>query len=52
MKKQMIRANKQFNDLTGLSAKTEVDIHKILDDKNVDAVIMATQEFYFHVYFY
>ena len=35
MKKQMTRANKQFNDLTGLSAKTEVDIHKILDDTNV-----------------
>ncbi len=49
MKKQMTRANKQFNDLTGLSAKTEVDIHKILDDKNVDAVIMATPD-HWHAY--
>ena len=42
MQNQMVKANKQFNKLTGLTAKSEVDIHKILEDKNVDAIIIDT----------
>ena len=49
MQNQMVKANKQFNKLTGLTAKSEVDIHKILEDKNVDAIIMATPD-HWHAY--
>jgi len=49
MQNQMVKANKQFNKLTGLIAKSEVDIHKILEDKNVDAIIMATPD-HWHAY--
>ncbi len=49
MDNQILKANKQLNDLSGYSAKSEKDIHKIFDDKNVDAVILATPD-HWHAY--
>ena len=49
MKKQLVRANKLYDKLTGLKAQNEEDIHKIFDDKDVDAIIMATPD-HWHSY--
>ena len=49
MEKQLVRANSLYEKLTGLKAKNEEDIHKIFDDKEVDAIIMATPD-HWHSY--
>jgi predicted dehydrogenase len=49
MDKQIINANKQLNKLAGYSAESEKDIHNIFDDKNIDAIIMATPD-HWHAY--
>ena len=42
MDKQIQRTQKSFFNSTGKEAKVEKDIHKIFEDKEVDAIIMAT----------
>ena len=49
MDKQILEANKQLNVLSGYSAKSEKNIHKIFDDKEVDAIIIATPD-HWHAY--
>ncbi len=49
MEKQLVRANSLYEKLTGLKAKNEEDIHKIFNDKEVDAIIMATPD-HWHSY--
>ena len=44
MDNQIAKASKRFFDLTGNNVKSEKNIHKIFDDKDVDAVIMATPD--------
>ena len=49
MDKQIMNASKRFYELTGNSVKSEKNIHKIFDDKDVDAIIMATPD-HWHAY--
>ena len=49
MDKQIQRTQKSFFNSTGKEAKVEKDIHKIFEDKEVDAIIMATPD-HWHAY--
>lgn len=49
MDNQIAKASKRFFDLTGNQTKSEKNIHKIFEDKDVDAIIMATPD-HWHAY--
>ena len=49
MDKQVQKTQKSFFNSTGKEAKVEKDIHKIFEDKEVDAIIMATPD-HWHAY--
>ena len=49
MDSQILKASKRLFNLTGKSAKSEKNIHKIFDDNEVDAIIMATPD-HWHAY--
>jgi len=44
MDNQLDKANKSYYNLTKQKVNSEKDIHKIIDDKDVDALIIATPD--------
>ena len=44
MDNQIKKASERYFNLTGKTAKSEKNIHRIFEDKNVDAIIMATPD--------
>jgi len=49
MDNQLDKANKSYYNLTKQKVNSEKDIHKIIDDKDVDALIIATPD-HWHTY--
>ena len=49
MDKQLDKANKRYYNLTKQKVNCEKDIHKIIDDKDVDTLIIATPD-HWHSY--